>query len=228
MKRCFYIAFGFLTGASVCSAAVTLDSLFGPLFNASGNAVPDGTLWVLVADSDVDSSFGVFDIDENLYDANTASPGVADLYFTTGQSISLGNSLADGTVFAMGEVNGALNALPGAITGPIEFDLGANGAASNRAFAVFFFPGATFSGDQNNAQTISNQVGGFHTSSDDGGIFDIGMILPADGNYTAGATNADGGGTFANRTFTAVFIPEPSTAFLAAIGSLVLLRRRRN
>jgi hypothetical protein len=226
MKFSILLAATFAT--SQAFGAIGLTSQYGVAFDAAGDIVGDGTLWALVIDSDNNNTFAGFSINDSLHAENIINPSVADTYFTSGQSISLGDSLGGGTVFAMGEINSVLSGGAGIYADVLNFDIGVNGVAANLEFAFYWFPGATFTGDQNDPQTIASEVGGINTTSNDG-IFDIGMVMPADGsNVSSGAATVGGGGTLANTSFTAVtLVPEPTTALLAAFGSLALLRRRR-
>jgi hypothetical protein len=214
----------FLLAALVvpASAAVTLNTQFGSAFDSLGATVPDGTLWALVVDTNNDGIFTGFNNNGSL-----SSTIAADTFFTAAQSISLGTVLNGNTVFALGGFNGAG---PGITADTIVINYGTNGAAAALTYAIYWFPGATYSGP--GAQTIGSQVGGLNTTSNDGGLFDAGMVLPNDGGLiSTGAATVDGGGSIANSTFTAVnltVIPEPSAALLGAIGALGLLRRRRN
>ncbi len=210
-------------------AAVSLNTQFGQAYNSDGTTtVADGTLWALVVAPG--TSFAGFDINGSLKASNTTTPGIADTFFTSGQSLSLGGAVGTGTIFAMGAFNGTDSGLAGLYTGAVAVDYGTFGTAASRNFAFYWFPGATFTGVEANPQTIASQVGGLNNTSDDG-VFNIGMVLPADGALlsTGAATTGDAGGSLSVSAFSAVtLIPEPSAALLGAIGALGLLRRRRN
>ncbi len=213
-----------VTATLPAGATVLLNTQFGAAFTSANTTVADGTLWVLIGNTNADASIAGTAINSTLIAAT------ANTLFTAGQSINLGSVIGGDTVFAMGGFNGAA---PGIDASALTLTYGVNGTAANQAFAFFWFPGATFAGDPitsgSSAKTIGSQVGGLNTTSADG-VFDIGMTLPADGWIgSSGAANVDGGGTLADSRFTAVnLIPEPSAALLGAIGALGLLRRRRN
>jgi hypothetical protein len=203
------------------AASITLNTQFGSAFDKDGGVVTDGTLWALVVDTNADSVFTGFSNDQSLSTTEAAST-----YFTAGQSLSIGSLLNGNTVFAFGGFNGGGD-LPGGAIDALVFNYGTNGLAAGRSYAFYWFPGATFV-DGELTQVIGSQVGGINTTSADG-IFEAGMILPADGNAIAiGAATEAGGGSLSAERFTAVAIPEPSSALLGAIGALGLLRRRRN
>lgn len=202
------------------SATVTLNTAFGTAYNAAGTAVPNGTLWALVVDTNNDSSFlGQFGTNSSL---NVSG---ADILFNTGDSIGIGDVLGGDTVFAMGGFNADGSSLDTVIA-----TLGANGLAAGLKFSFLWFPGViyTVEGDY----TVGLEVGGIHSNINAGPPSNLGdMVIPSDGALVnVGAGTADGaGGTLTPDQFKAVLlvIPEPSTALLGAIGALGLLRRRR-
>lgn len=215
-----------LTGQS--SALITINTLFAAFNDASNNPVPDGTLWALVVDNS-DNVFAGFGIDDSLYQENIANPGVADTYFSTGQTLSLGGNVGGGTIFAMGAINGASAlSIDGATSNSLQdLVIGQNGLASGQEFAIYWFPDATYTG--NATETIASEVGGLNSTVSDSNFSMLGMIVPADNtNDTFGAVGQAFGGTTSNNDFRAVtLVPEPTSALLAAFGSLALLRRRR-
>lgn len=232
MKSKFLLAafFGF---AMHSHATVTLGYTFGVHFDSLGDAVPDGTLWALVVDHDANNTFAGFGLDGSLHAADQLSPGIADTFFTAGQSISLGGLVGGGTVFAMGGMNGGDGSTTGSLS---SLDITLNGLAVGRNFAIYWFPGATFSGVESNPQTIENEVGGMQNATVDvipagAEYFNTGMVIPPDGSDISsigGASVTTLAGNIADTSFTAVtLIPEPSTALLGAFGALALLRRRR-
>jgi len=224
----YIVLLALLVIAANSLASITLTSQYGVAFNQSGEVVPDGTLWALVVDSDTNNEFGGFGLDESLYSQNLLNPGVADTFFTPNQPLSLGGSFGGGTVFAIGEFDSLASGEAGIYADIIVVESNVNGVLASRNFAFYWFPGATLVGAVTDPQMIANQVGGIHTSSTDG-LFDTGMIMPSDGaSVSVGAATSGAGGTIADVDFRAVtLIPEPGTALLAALGSLILLRRRR-
>lgn len=214
-----------IAAALPSGATVLLNTQFGTAFDSSGVAVADGTLWVLIGNTNGDGSIAGTTINSTLIDTT------ANTLFTVGQSINLGSVIGGDTVFAMGGFNGAA---PGIDASALTLTYGVNATAASQTFAFFWFPGATYGGSDpitsgSSPTVIGSQVGGINTTSADG-VFDIGMTLPADGfQGSSGAATSDGGGTIADSAFQAVnLIPEPSAALLGALGALGLLRRRRN
>ena len=71
-------------------------------------------------------------------------------------------------------------------------------------------------------------LGGTATEGLKYGVFNPGLVLPADpGTYNL-ASNFAGADTQKTMGFSIIGVPEPSAALLGAIGALGLLRRRRN
>lgn len=205
------------------AATITINTQYGVAFDSGGTPVPDGTLFVMVADDGDDTFGGGFGLGQSL-----SVSGDADSVFVTGQAISLGDSLGGDTVFAMGGFNGTGVGVLGVWSDTLNLTLGVNGVATNTDYAFFFFPGATFDGNDANPQIIGSQAGGLNAPADAGAGLG-GMIFPADGgNVFQGAGNVDVGGAVPNAGFTSVnLVPEPSAAALGLIGFLGLLRRRR-
>ncbi|MCW1922094.1 PEP-CTERM sorting domain-containing protein [Luteolibacter arcticus] len=196
-------------------ATITLNTQFGTAFDSSGNPVPAGTLYALVADTDNNNVFaGGFGLNSSLTAGGAASA------FTSGQTLLLGGLLGGDTIFYLGAFDGAGE---GITAETIQLALGVNGVAPARRFAFYWFPGATL-GSANSA-TIGTQVGGIHTGVAEGGL--EGMVFPSDGSLVPiGAATSAAGGTIPDSRFT-VPVPEPSTAFLSLLGALGLIRRRR-
>jgi hypothetical protein len=211
------------------SASITLSTQFGQAFANNGTPVADGTLWALVVDTNTDNQFTGFGLNAGLYKDLADSTNVASSFFTIGQKLSIGGTLAGNTIFAMGGFNGTASGLAGLLTGVVSADYGTNGLAAGRNYAFYWFPGALYNAAPGAEQVINGEVGGIHTGSNDG-IFDNGMVLPPDGALisTGAATAGDAGGSLPNSRFTAVLIPEPSVALLGALGVFGLLRRRRS
>ena len=216
----------FLVAAAIpAGATVTLNYQFGTCFTSTSTAVPDGTLWALIGDT---NSSGTF---TNGFATNASLTGTqANAVFTTGQLVTTGSVIGGDTVLAVGSFNGAG---PGTTADTLILALGVNGAAAGQNFAFYWFPGSTFTTGLN---TVGNEIGGINTLLDDiiGGTGP--MSLGADGStLSVGAATAEAGGVTSNAGFTAVsvseftaaLIPEPSTALLGALSALGLLRRRR-
>ena len=212
----------FLAAAAIpASATVNLALQMGVCFNASSVAIPDGTLWALIGDTNGSGTF------TNGFATNTSlTQSQANAVFTTGQSLSVGTVIGGDTILAMGAFNGTASGLTGLYTNTVTLAIGSNGAVAGQNFAFYWFPGVTYVAGTDH---VGTQVGGINTLIADSNAGTESMVIPADGLTTApGAANSDAGGTIANSRFTAVnLVPESSTALLGALGALGLLRRRR-
>ena len=214
-----------LFGAFVlpASASITLNAQFGVAGDASGVAVPDGTLWALVVDTNSDNLFpGAFGVNQSLGQAGALTT------FTPGQQLTIGGNLSGGdTVFALGSFNGTANGNTGLSIFTHGDTLGTNGLGAGKQFAFYWFPGSTYT--SSGANVVGNAVGGINTGADPAAGLD-GMVVPADGALvtTGAATTGVGGNLLASRFLSATLVPEPSSALLGAIGALGLLRRRRD
>jgi MYXO-CTERM domain-containing protein len=205
------------------NAGITLNMTLGTALTAGGVAVPDGTLYALVIDTDNSGTFaGGIGANQSM-----TSQTSADAFFTTGQSVSLGSLLGGDTVFALGGFNGTANgSTDGFIFDTLNLELGVNGVAIGKQTALYYFPGVTYSATGSNR--VGLQVGGM-TSDAQSGTFSQSMVMPAEGTTDYGAITLSSQGTTPNfRALTLTSVPEPSSAFLAALGVLGLLRRRRN
>jgi len=198
------------------SATVSIQGSYGDLRTSTGNLVANNTLYILVG-----SSTGTF---AGNFTINTTLGAVgANSVFTSGQTITLGSTLATGnTIFHIGGTGGALAeaVLSGlSNTGDV---------ASGNNYAIYWFPGSTFGGG--NSGSVASQVGGYNNTVGESAFEFGGMVIPANGaDVTQGFATVSGGGSLANSIPTAVnLIPEPSAALLGALGVLGLLRRRRN
>lgn len=226
------LAVGLLAALTLPSySAVTISTQFGVALDKNSAAVPDGTLWALVVDNGDNVLPGGLALNSSIKAASALAGGL-DLINATfgGASLALGTSLGGDTVFALGGFNGgATLGVGGSTADAVILTLGANGLASGRNYAFYYFPGTLFTTE---GATYSGftQVGGVNTNTADAGALTDGMIIPNDGfTVTQGAsTPGDLGGSFSQSGFTSVeLIPEPSAALLGAIGVLGLLRRRR-
>lgn len=214
-----YILSLLIASVAPAFATITLNTQFGVAYNSLGVAVPDGTAWIMVVDANNDSSFaGGFGLEGTLANANST--------FSTGQVITNNSVLGSDFVFAMGSFNGTGSGLTGASLDAVTFELNsAAGLVANRAFAFYWFPGATI---VNGQIVVAGEVGGIHSAVDAANVG--AMTIPNDGATlpSGAATSGDAGGSLPNSRFTAVqLIPEPSTMLLGAFGALGLLRRRR-
>jgi hypothetical protein len=221
------IILGSVALASFANATITLNTAFGIALNSSGTAVPDGTLWALVVD-DGDSSFpGGFGLNGTLTAAGAATS------FAPGQEFALGKSLGLDKVFAIGGFNGAASQgadYLGATFDALSIDPIADAAlVAGRNAAFYFFPGVTFT-TKDAVYKIGSQVGGLHGAANEGSGTAAGLTIPADSSTVGfGLGTSAIGGITPNERFTAVnLVPEPSSAFLGALGVLTFLRRRRN
>ena len=230
------LVLGLIALSSSANATVTLNGQYGQAFQADGTtAVPDGTLWALVVDTDGDNIIAGLGLDSSL--TQLAASGAASLQAinTTfgGKSLTLGSNLGLDTIFALGGFNSAALSVPGsAATAVAGLNLGTNGLAAGLNYSFFFFPGVSFT-TSGASYTVGSSVGGVNRSTADAGGGTAGMIIPANGAtvFQGASTSAGGdlGGSVPNSSFTAVaLVPEPSAVLLGAIGALGLLRRRRN
>lgn len=211
-------ALALIASATSAFASVTLTTGFGVAYTSTGVAVPDGTLWALVVDTDGNSTFsGGFGLNSTLTESG------ANSVFTLGQTLAVGTLLGGDAIFAMGGFNGtAVAGMAGLSLDSVTTNYGTNGLAAGKNIAFYWFPGATVANPK-----VGSQVGGFNSNTDAAVLG--GMVLPPDGaNVPVGGGTTDLGGTLPNARLTAVnLIPETSTALLGALGALGLLRRRR-
>ena len=205
-------------------ATISLNLFVGVARDSSANPVHDGTLWALVVDADVNQSFyGGFGLNSSLGQAGAQGA------FTPGQSITVGANLGGDTVAAIGGFNGGLaDGFEGVLDTFRNFTLGLNGMANGRSFAVYWFPGATYSGGS--SAQIGSQVGAINPNVNDisGGVDR--MVVPPDGAtiFTGAASNDQNvGGSLPASRFIANVIPEPSSLLLGMLGGLCLWRRKR-
>ncbi len=220
------VALLFVASILPAAATFTLSTQFGTALTSGSAPVPDGTLWALVVDADNNSTFaGGFGLNSSIFQAGTVAANAA---FVAGQSLSLGTNLGGDIVFAMGGFNGTGDLGLGNLTAVLPgLNLGDNGLATNRNYAFYWFPGATYAPGTN---TIGSQVGGINNAQNVALAGIDAMIIPADAAFVnQGAVEAtEWSGVNTAAQFTAVnLIPEPSAALLGALGALGLLRRRR-
>jgi hypothetical protein len=208
--------------SSAAFATVSLTTQFGVSTNSGGAPVPDGTLWVMIVDTNGDSALPQLAVNSGI-SVSLQSP----FWYST---LSIGAVLANDTVFAMGAFNGAA-------------DLGTLGSTANaapglaltagRAIGFYWFPGVVYTAPGSYAVGQgSGEVGGINTLLADAGSGTNAMIVPADGSDLLIGANTSGGGNLGGSLSESQFlataiIPETSTALLGALGALGLLRRRR-
>jgi hypothetical protein len=209
-----------LASTGLAHASITLNAVFGPALDSSGNTVPDGTLWALVVDDGDNSFAGGFGLGGAI-----ASDTAAQADFTPGQQLAVGNTIGSDLIFAMGGFNGDAQELPGFAIEALELTLGGD-LATGRETAFYFFPGVIYTTPGTYA--VGSQVGGLNALPVTGGDYDgYSMVIPPDSTAVSfGAIGIAAGGNVSD--FQAMnLIPEPSAALLGALGALRLLRRRR-
>jgi PEP-CTERM motif len=224
------ISVGILILTSSVKATVTFGTQFGTATDTSGNAVSDGTLWALIVDNGDNSFASTFGLDSSLKSFSTIDSNKINSVFG-GQSLAIGSMFAGDTVFAVGGFDSQVLTIPGTSSTTITgLDITANGLSANAKFAFFFFPGVTFT-TENATYRLGSQIGGINSNIADVPAGTEAMVIPAEGNTGLFGANTPGdlGGSYPATSFQAVdLVPEPSSAFLASLGVLGLLRRRRN
>lgn len=206
------------TGAG--NATISLTTQFGVATDSSSVAVPDGTLWALIVDSDaVNGGLPQLNVNSGI-SASLSSP----FWY---KNLSVGGTVNSDQVFAMGAFNGTTAA---GIAGAWIGGLSNLTLPAGKNFGLYWFPGVTFTGDGTYlvGNGLGHQVGGINSTTVEDGA-DIGMVVPADGfPYTVSASSSALSGAVPAANFVAVsIIPEPSSMLLGALGALGLLRRRR-
>jgi hypothetical protein len=208
-----------LAVAALPASAVTINLYSGIFRDSLGAALPDGTLFALVADTNANNNFG-----GGTTLNSTLTQSQANSVFSIGQTLSVGSVLGGDTVFFLGALTGvSTDGTPGLLNTVVNFNLDASTQGLN--YAIYFFPGGTLTGG---VGTIAGQAGGI--SSTVAEASQGGLTIPGSNaaNVNQGALDVTNGGSLANSRFTAVnLIPEPSTMLLGAFGALGLLRRRR-
>lgn len=213
------LAFSSLTNA----ATIGIEPFFGIGYDFSGDAVVDGRLWIMMASADNDFAGG-FSVDSSL-----GLAGSVNSDFFTGQTLSIGDTIAGDTIFAMGAFNGASQSLgSGVVSGPAaSYETGINGVISGDVYAFYWFSDVVFTGS--GTEVVGTEIGGINKITDDSSTsFTEVMIFQDSGNVIAGAQTSDFSGSFSNAAFTAVqIIPEPSSMLLSLAGLSLTLRRKR-
>ena len=216
-------------------ASVTINLNIGIAYQVSNATVADGTLWALIVD-DGDNNLTGISLTGN--GGSLSGAGSANTFFTTGQTLQIGNNLSGGAtgdrVFAMGGFNSTALGAAGSTQHTIaDLVLGTNGLTAGRSYAFYWFPGATYTGAgsysiSGYSRQIGSQVGGISNITNDTGNANA-MLVPSDGqNLPQGAYSVDVGGRWTVSNFTAVqLVPEPTSSLLSMLGGLTLLFRRR-
>ncbi len=213
-----------LTGLALTSsvgAAVTASVLFQDVKDSAGNAVADGTLFILVTDTDVSGTFaGGISLGQSISSSSAASAS-----FTQNQVLTLGALLGGDKIFYIGGINGSYGT--GTHADLVSFTIGTNGIVASQNTAIYYFPGIIYDAGVPANNKVGTQVGGVNAAAQTGD-FPQSMVMGSDGNIIDyGFATVSAGGTTSNfQAFT--LIPEPSVALLGAFGALGLLRRRRN
>ena len=210
-----------LLATASANATVTIQGFYGTLFNSSNVAVPNGTVFALVVDSNSSNSFaGGFGLNSSI-----DSQANANAAFTAGQTLTLGGTLGGDTIFALGTVDSSVSGAAGTAGPVLTLTLGQNGLAANLNYAIYWFPGANLNG---NIATIGTQAGGIHSTGSPA-LDVLGMTVPAEGaTVSQGFVTSDQGGNVAAANVHAWnLVPEPSAALLGLLGAVGLIRRKR-
>lgn len=229
------ISIFFFVFASLCAesyAAITLNTFFGIAYDSDGIApVPDGTLWIMIVDSNGDNVLpGGLDTESSLSLNDDVSEAAADF---SNIILELGAIINGDKIFAMGGMNGTATLGQAGISfEEVELTVGLNGELANsdigKSFGFYWFPGISYDSVNPNVQMGSVfDVGGISVvTNPDTGVDP--MVIPGDGTtINVGATTEEVGGNTSVERFTAVQIPEPTTLIFALISAAALLRRRR-
>jgi hypothetical protein len=203
--------------------SIVLNTVFGPCTNSSGNLIPDGTLWALVMSTDAGDSFaGGFGLGGSILNS-----GAASAEFAIGQEIAVGRSIGADSIFAIGGFTGAAQNNIGYTQDALTLELSVN-LIAGRNVAFYFFPNVIFSSTETNK--VGTEVGGLNATAvtAEGPFTGLSMVLPADGgDVSFGAVGTLSGGTAENMK-AVVLVPEPSSILLGLLGTLSLLRRKRD
>jgi hypothetical protein len=207
-----FTVLAFISISSVSLASTTFQVAIGNVHDASSSNIALGTIGILVADTNSDSSFSGSN-------AGTYSSIV-------GTTLSVGSAIGNDTIVGVFQASDALG------PGPIGFfDTISATAAANAKLALYWFPGVTTIG----AALAANQGQmGFYRSDTPDTAFggDIAFAMPAvDGNsYTLayGDSSLATGGSTPQSSLTAFnMVPEPSRVLFLALGGMGFLMRRR-
>lgn len=214
------------------SAATSINFEFGSLKDSMGVKVPDGTKYVLIANSD-----NIAGLPGGLTTNLTSSglnPTLAQIHFAN-KSLTVGSTINDDKIIHVGTVNGAAGYGP--TYAGIAYDSNipisyTEGVAVGQSFGIYWFPGLI----GNDVGSGGFEIGGFFNAAVNLG--DIGMTLQADGAYNiviqrdTDAAALDGfTSSISPSAFTAIIaIPEPTPLIVSfsALSFAALLRRRRN
>ena len=240
IKRIKPTLLGFLLASLPASATISINIDIASMYDAQGNntAVSDGTFWIAIQDDGDGLIAGMSSAGSG---QSIVTSGTADSFFTAGQTVTIGNNLAGGSggdiIFAMGTTNESAFGIAGSMSRtlgsmPIDGEPGAI-LTSGRTYGIFWFSDASaFAGGGVNttvgiSHTIGSEVGGITSQ-----VSEVGgqgpMLLPSSGTETHGAVDTASFGTRTLAEMNSVtLVPEPSSALLAMLGSLMLLRRRR-
>lgn len=215
---------GLVLSALPALGNVSYEIAIGAMRDSSGTPLPDGTLVILIANTD-----GGTGLPGGLDGANLSQsgidPAVAFGQFA-GRTVEVGDTINGDAVFFVGQVNAAANSLPAGILylPNLVFANYQNGLAQGQAFGVYWFPGVNSAA--NPLPTDDFQIGGFHNPAPNTAASDVGMTLqdPASGaeliiyqldGPTAAAFSLSS--TTATAAFTAVLASPPADDFAAWI-----------
>jgi hypothetical protein len=222
MKTKLLITLAGLALVGSAHAGVTLNALFQDVKDSSGNPVATGTLFILVTDTNLNSSFaGGIGLGQSI-----ASTSAADASFAQNQVLTLGSLLSGDTIFAIGGINNVYGS--GTYSDLIGLTIGTNGVVASQNTAMYYFPGVTYDSVTAANNKVGTQVGGVNAAAQTGDFTQT-MVMGSEGNTVDyGFATVSAGGTTPNfQAVNLTAVPEPSAALLGAIGVLGLLRRRR-
>lgn len=211
-------------GSTAAQAGVSYELALGAMRDSSGTALPDGTVVVLIADSDGGAGLPG-GLDGSDLSQSGLDPATAFAHFA-GKTLSVGNTINGDSIFYVGQVNSDVYTFPaGMLYEPaLNYTDYPSGLADGQAFGVYWFPGVTAAGTT--LPTDSFQVGGFHNPAPNTGASNAGMtlqVLDPAGNYTVYQLDAATAGSFllesatAAAAFTALEVAAPADDFAAWI-----------